>query len=279
MTTDSAPTLWTRSNVPYTLALILVGGATLLPFVWMVLTSFKTLPETLQFPPTLLPEEWTPASYARVFETIPFATQLLNTVVVTTATVVLTVVIAAMAAFGLEIVRMPGRNAVLIALLTVTMVPGEIFMIPQYQIMAWLGLTDTLVALVTPNVFSAFGAFLLAQQFRSFPRELVEAARMDGAGYLRIFRQILLPNTKGPLTALAVMTMLTTWSNLLWPLVVNRSPDKLPLGPGLAMLRGTYVTDMPLLMAAGVMAALPMILLFLLMQRQFTQSFAHSGLK
>jgi multiple sugar transport system permease protein len=279
MTTETSPPIWSRSNTPYTIALVVVGGATLLPFVWMVLTSFKTTRETLRFPPTFLPEEWSADSYARVFESIPFTTQLLNTVVVTIATVVLTVVIAAMAAFGLEIVRVPGRSLILIALLTVTMVPGEIFMIPQYQIIAWLGMTDTLVALVMPNVFSAFGAFLLAQQFRTFPRELVDAARLDGAGYLRVFFQILLPNAKAPITALAVMTMLSSWSDLLWPLVANRSPDKLTLGPGLAMLRGTHFTDMPLLMAAGVMAALPMVVLFLLMQRQFTQSFAQSGMK
>lgn len=259
--------------------LVLVSIAVLFPFVWMLLTSFKTMGESLQRPPTILPETWVLSNYTRVFETIPFATQLLNTVIVTGATVVLTVTFASMAAFGLEIVRMPGRRIILLVLLTVTMVPGEIFMVPQYQIFARAQLTDTLIALILPSVFSAFGAFLLAQSFRGFPRELIEASLLDGAGYLRIFAQIVLPNVKAPLTALGVMTMLGSWNDLLWPIIVNRSPGKLTLGPGLAMLRGTYVTDMPLLMAAGVMGAAPMVIVFLLAQRQFTQSFAQSGIK
>nr|WP_255622734.1 carbohydrate ABC transporter permease [Tessaracoccus sp. OS52] len=184
-----------------------------------------------------------------------------------------------MAAFGLEVVRVPGRNAILLGMLMVTMVPGQIFLLPQYQIFVALGMTDTLAALVVPSVFSAIGAFLLAQSFRSFPRELIEAAVIDGAGYGRIFLQIVVPNAKGPLTALAVMSMLASWDDLLWPLVVNRSPDKLTLAPGLTQLQGSYVSNVPLMLAAGTMAMVPMLLLFLVMQRQFTQSFTQSGLK
>lgn len=251
----------------------------LFPLVWMVLTAFKTNPESMRRPPTVLPDAWILDNFERVFSTIPFATQMVNTIVVTSVTVVLTVLIAAMGAFALEIIRLPGRNVILLACLTVTMVPGQIFLLPQYQIFVQLGMTDTIAALIIPNVFSALGVFLLAQSFRSFPRELVDAAFIDGASYPRIFAQIVVPTMSGPLTALAVMTMLSSWDDLLWPLIVNRSPDKLTLAPGLTQLQGSYVSDVPLLLAAGTLAMIPMILLFLVMQRQFTQSFTQSGLK
>ncbi|MCC2594434.1 carbohydrate ABC transporter permease [Tessaracoccus sp. OS52] len=260
-------------------ALGLLCLVVLVPMAWMVLTAFKDRPESMRQPPTILPDAWNLDNFVDVFATVPFATQLVNTVIVTAATVVLTVLIAAMAAFGLEVVRVPGRNAILLGMLMVTMVPGQIFLLPQYQIFVALGMTDTLAALVVPSVFSAIGAFLLAQSFRSFPRELIEAAVIDGAGYGRIFLQIVVPNAKGPLTALAVMSMLASWDDLLWPLVVNRSPDKLTLAPGLTQLQGSYVSNVPLMLAAGTMAMVPMLLLFLVMQRQFTQSFTQSGLK
>lgn len=251
----------------------------LFPLVWMVLTAFKTSPESMRRPPTVLPDNWILDNFERVFATIPFGTQMVNTIVVTSVTVVLTVLIAAMGAFALEIIQLPGRNIILLACLTVTMVPGQIFLLPQYQIFVQLGMTDTLAALIIPNVFSALGVFLLAQSFRSFPRDLVDAAFIDGASYPRIFAQIVVPNMSGPLTALAVMTMLSSWDDLLWPLIVNRSPDKLTLAPGLTQLQGSYVSDIPLLLAAGTLAMIPMIVLFLVMQRQFTQSYTQSGLK
>lgn len=261
------------------LPLMALSALILFPLLWMVLTAFKTRPESLRRPPSVLPDAWRLDNFRAVFETIPFATQMVNTLVVTSTTVVLAVVIAAMAAYALEVVRLPGRNIILIALLTVTMVPAQIFLLPQYQIFVQLKLTDSIPALIIPNIFSALGAFLLAQSFRSFPRDLVEAALIDGAGYVRIFGQIVLPNMKGPITALAVMVMLSSWDDLLWPLIVNRSPEKLTLAPGLAQLQGSYVSNVPLLLAAGVMAMLPMIALFLVMQRKFTQSFTHSGMK
>ncbi|MGO1543078.1 MAG: carbohydrate ABC transporter permease [Gulosibacter sp.] len=249
------------------------------PFAWMVLSAFKTFAETMMAPPTLIPQDPTLDNFAAVVERIPFFTLLWNTIIVSAADVVLTVLIASMAAYALGVLDLPGKNVILVALLAIMMVPGEIFMIPQYQIIAAMGLTDTLVALVLPSVFSVFGAFLMMQTFSSIPKELTEAATLDGAGHFTIFFRIMLPNAKGGMTALGVITLLGSWTSLLWPIVVNQSLDKLTLGPGLAMLQGSFFTESNLMMAAGVMAAIPMIFFFFLIQRQFIQGITQSGIK
>ncbi|MDO5676470.1 MAG: carbohydrate ABC transporter permease [Propionibacteriaceae bacterium] len=264
---------WTK------VALTVMAVLTLAPFVWMVISSLKTFAETMTMPPTLLPDNPTLDNFVTVTERIPFFTLLWNTIVVSAAEVVLTVIIASLAAYALSILDLPGKGIILVALLAVMMVPGEIFMIPQYQIIAALGLTDTLTALILPSVFSVFGAFLMVQTFTSIPKEMVEAARLDGAGHFTTFFRIVLPNAKGGMTALAVITLLGSWTSLLWPIVVNRSMDKFTLGPGLAMLRGSFFTESNIMMAAGVMAAIPMILFFLLIQKQFIQGITQSGMK
>jgi multiple sugar transport system permease protein len=160
------------------------------------------------------------------------------------------------------------------------MVPGDIFIIPNYAIISGMKLTDTLVALILPSVFDVFAVFLLYQFFRGVPRELIEAARLDGASHLRILITMVIPIARGGIITVAILTMLSEWKELLWPIVVNRSVDKLTLGPGIAMLRDSYgTTDYNVLMSAGVLAALPMVIIFLVLQKQFIASVARSGMK
>ncbi|WP_217577431.1 carbohydrate ABC transporter permease [Mesorhizobium sp. GbtcB19] len=256
-----------------------LGFVILAPFAWMVATALMSTSQTLQVPPNLIPSPVTLDGVREVFDRLPFAILLFNTVIVSIGRVVGTLIVCSMAAYALAIIKVPGARAILIVVLVLIMVPSDIFIIPSYSIITWLRLTDTLVALALPSLFDVFGVFLLYQFFRGVPRELIEAARMDGASHLRILVTIVVPVARSGIISLAILTTLAEWKELLWPIVVNRSIEKMTLGPGLALLRGEYTTDWNVLMAAGVLAALPMIVIFLILQKRFIASFARSGLK
>lgn len=261
------------------LAAGLIGLLILAPFAWMVSTALMTTSQTLEVPPNIIPLTPTLDGAREVFGRLPFMTLLWNTVIVSIGRVIGTLVICSMAAYALAVVKVPGARAILIVILALIMVPGDIFIIPSYSIITSMRLTDTLVALALPTLFDVFGVFLLYQFFRGVPKELIEAARIDGASHLRILVTIVVPVARSGIISLAILTTLAEWKELLWPIVVNRSIEKMTLGPGLALLRGVYTTDWNVLMAAGVMAALPMIIIFLILQKRFIASFARSGLK
>ncbi|MFF1573949.1 carbohydrate ABC transporter permease [Leifsonia sp. NPDC058292] len=261
------------------LMVVVVGLVILAPFAWMVITALMTTAQTLQIPPSVIPTPPTLDGVQQVLEKLPFLRLLGNTVVVSIGRALLTLIICSLAAYALAIIKVRGARIILLVVLTLIMVPSDIFIIPSFSIVSALHLTNTLAALVLPNIFDVFGVFLLYQFFRGIPRELIEAARIDGASHARILFTIVVPVSRSGLIALAILTVLNEWKELLWPIVVNRDVDQLTLGPGIALLRGTAVTDWNVLMSAGVMAALPMILIFLLLQRNFVSSFATSGLK
>lgn len=264
----------------WTYALILgVSLVIVLPFAWMVSTALMTPTQTLLVPPELLPAPATLAGVEEVLDRIPFFAMLMNTIIVSLVRVFVGIMICAMAAYALAIIKVPGSRLILVLVLAILMVPGDIFIIPNFSIIVSLRMTDSLMALILPSIFDAFGVFLLYQFFRGVPRELIEAARMDGASHFRILVTLVMPVARSGVIALAILSILFEWKELLWPIVVNRSPDKMTLGPGLALLRGEFITDWNVVMAAGVMAALPMIVIYLLLQNQFIGSFARSGLK
>jgi multiple sugar transport system permease protein len=260
--------------------MLLAGGALLMitPFAWQFLTSVNSLTNTTRIPPTLLPD-WRWDNYARVFDRIPLGDQFLNTVLMTAGRTLGQLLFCSMAAYAFARLRFPGRNILFGVFLSVLMVPPPLFVIPQYQIMAQLGWLNSLQALVLPGMFSAFGVFLLRQFFLSLPRELDEAARLDGASPGRIYMSIMLPLAKPGLLALGILTMLWSWSDLLWPLIVNTDPEKMPLSAGLASMQGQFYTDYPLLMAGSLLASLPVIAIFIVLQRQFVEGIALSGNK
>jgi multiple sugar transport system permease protein len=164
-------------------------------------------------------------------------------------------------------------------MLALMMVPGQIFIIPRFKLMVAFGLTDTLVGLVLPGLFNVFGVFLMRQFFSTIPRELDEAARIDGCGYFRIYWDVLLPLVKPALTTLAILAMLGTWKDLMWPLINNSSASKMTLAAGLAMLIGEHTTYYEQVMAGGIIAVIPIIVLFVIFQKQFVEGIAHSGIK
>lgn len=261
------------------LAIGAVGLTILAPFAWMVITALMTTNQTLQIPPSLLPSPATLDGTREMFDRIPFFTLLWNTVLASAGRVLGTLVVCTLAAYALAVIKVPGSRIILVTVLALIMVPGDIFIIPNYAIISEMKLTDTLVALFLPSIFDVFGVFLLYQFFRGIPRELIEAARMDGASHLRILSTIVVPLARSGIITLSILTVLSEWKELLWPIVVNRSIDQLTLGPGLALLRGAYTTDWNVLMSAGVLAALPMVVIFLVLQKQFIASVARSGLK
>ncbi|MEU7527185.1 carbohydrate ABC transporter permease [Saccharothrix sp. NPDC042600] len=260
---------------------VLVAGALVMvaPLVWEFLTSVKSFGESVRVPPTILPETWDWSNYTKVFHSVPFGEQLLNTVLMTAGRTAGQLLLCSMAAYAFARLAFPGRDAIFMLFLSVLMVPSQLFLIPQYQIMQELGWLNSLQALIVPGVFSAFGTFLLRQFFLSLPKDLEEAAGLDGANPLRIYWHIMLPLARPGLVALGILTVLWSWNDLMWPLVVNNDPEQMTLSAGLATLKGEHFTDYPVLMAGSLLATLPVIVVFIVMQRRVLEGIAFTGSK
>ncbi|NDZ80660.1 carbohydrate ABC transporter permease [Streptomyces sp. SID10853] len=264
---------------PAHVLLALGAVVTVFPLLWEVLTSFKSFGESVQVPPTILPSHWDWSNYSKVFDAVPLGRQFVNTAVMAILRTGAQLLLCSMAAYAFARIRFPGRGVIFLGFLAVLMVPGQLFLLPQYQIMQDLGWLDSMQALVIPGMFSAFGTFLLRQFFMGLPEELEEAARLDGANPFTVFWRVALPLARPGLLALGVLTFLWSWNDLMWPLIVNTDPAKMPLSAGLATLQGAHLTEYPVLMAGSLLATLPVIVVFVAMQRQFIQGIAFSGMK
>jgi multiple sugar transport system permease protein len=261
------------------LILLPLAVVMLLPLVWMVATSFQTLNETRTYPPVLVPHSLQWHNYTEVLRQAPFTRWFMNTVIVTTATVVGNVILCALAGYAFARIKFWGREVVFLLVLATLMVPLQVVIIPTFIIVKDLHLIDTLGALIVPNLVEAFGIFMLRQFFRTLPIELEEAARIDGASRLGVLFKIVLPLSGPALATLAVIQFTWTWNDFLWPLVAIFSPQNYTLQLGLATFQGAHQSNTNLLMAANVMAVLPVLLLFFLAQRYFIRGIATTGLK
>ncbi|GAA1349107.1 carbohydrate ABC transporter permease [Saccharothrix algeriensis] len=270
-----------RRHPTWHVHVVLVVGALVMvaPLLWEFLTSVKSFGESVRMPPTILPETWDWSNYGKVFEAIPFGQQFLNTVLMTVGRTAGQLLMCSMAAYAFARLQFPGRDAFFLLFLSVLMVPSQLFLIPQYQIMQELGWLNSLAALIVPGMFSAFGTFLLRQFFLSLPKDLEEAAALDGANPLRIYWHVMLPLARPGLVALGILTVLWSWNDLLWPLVANNDPEKMTLSAGLATLKGEHLTDYPVLMAGSLLATLPVIAVFVVMQRRVLEGIAFTGTK
>ncbi|WP_327091481.1 carbohydrate ABC transporter permease [Nonomuraea sp. NBC_01738] len=258
---------------------LLFGGIVMItPFVWQVVISLQTVTESMRTPPSLVPS-WQWHNFVDIFKTVPLGRQFLNTVLVTVAVTAGQLLFCSLAAFAFARLSFPGRGLIFTFFLAVLMVPGELFLLPRYEIMQKLDWLNTLQALIAPGIFGAFGVFLLRQFFMSLPKELDEAARIDGANPAQIYWHIMLPLIRPGLLALGLLTVMWTWSSLLWPLVVNTDPEQMTLSAGLASLVGQYLTNYPILFAGSLVASLPVIVLFMVMQRQLIAGIAFTGSK
>lgn len=261
--------------------LVLTLGAVVfvVPFLWMVLTSLKTLGESTQVPPVIFPAipQW--SNYSAVLATLPFFQFYINTVAMTVGRTVGQLLFCSLAAYAFARIEFPGRDALFVLMLSALMIPVYLLLLPQYLIMKDLGWLNSLQALIVPGMFSAFGTFLLRQFFMTIPKELDEAARIDGANHFQIYWQLILPLARPALIALSIFTILWSWNDLMWPLVVNDSLSKLTLSVGLASLQGEHSTNFPVVMAGAVLAVWPMLVIFICLQRYFVEGIAITGLK
>lgn len=254
-----------------------VGITMMLPFLWMILSSLKTLPEVSN-------PEWSPkvpqwSNYSAVFHQIPYARFLGNSLLVAGWTTLLQVMTSAMAAYSFSRLQWKGRDKLFFAYLSTMMLPGLVMMVPNYQLMIRLGLMDTLIGLILPASFSAFGTFLLRQFMLSIPTSLDESAEIDGAGKWRIFFDIILPLSRPGLITLAVFTFLGTYNSFFWPLVMLRSVDNYTLSVGMLYFDSMSGNTTHLLMAAATMSAVPMILVFIFFQRYLVEGIQAGAVK
>ena len=270
-----------RTRAIWIVHVVLLVGAILMvfPFIWQLLTSFKTLSDSVQVPPSLLPREWVFTNFAEVFDSMPFAQMFANSVLLTVGRTIGQVVLCTMAGYAFARIPFPGRNALFVVFLSVLMVPSQLYLLPQYEIIQALGWLNTLQALIVPGIFSAFGTFLMRQFFMSMPAELEEAARIDGANPWQTFWRIMVPLAKPGIIALVVFTVLWSWNDLLWPLVMSSNVENSTLPAGLALFMGQHVVEYGLLMAGSLLALLPVVVFFLLIQRSFVAGIATTGLK
>ncbi|RYB88671.1 carbohydrate ABC transporter permease [Nocardioides glacieisoli] len=260
--------------------LLTVGALTMLtPLIWMVLASFKTLPEILAFPPTLLPEQVNLDNYHAVFETADFVRYFFNSVVIAAISVVSVLLTSSMAGYAFAKFSFPGRDALFVVVLATLMIPFQVRVIPLYVLASDLSLLNTYAGMVLPTLVDAFGIFLMRQYMMSIPSELIESARVDGAGELRIFVSIVLPLAKPALSALTIFTLVMSWESFLWPLLVASTPDMYTLPLGLAQFAGRFLNRTDLQMAAATMTVVPLLIVFLLMQKRFIEGMATTGMK
>lgn len=259
--------------------LIIASAVMVFPFLWQTLTSFKTISGASAVPPQIIPDPFTLRAYEKVFDTLPFWTLLGNSIWLTVMRTVGQVLFCTMAGYGFARFHFRGKNVLFIGFLAVLMVPGQLFLLPQYEIIGALGLIGTIPGIALPGLFSVFGTFLLRQFFQTLPMELEEAARIDGANEWQIFWRVMLPLAKPGIIALTVLTTLWSWNDFLWPLVVSGNVNSMPLSVGLSLLTDLRLKDDALLMAGALLSSLPMIIVFLILQRQFIQGIAFTGTK
>jgi multiple sugar transport system permease protein len=253
--------------------------ATLLPFLWMVLTSFKGMGEIFTFPPTWWPQDFTFENYRDAFTAAPFGRFYFNSLFVAITVTLGQLVTCSMAAYAFARMEFWGRDVLFYLFLGTMMVPAHVTMIPSFMILHWMGLIDTYGALILPGLASAFGTFLLRQFFLSMPKELEESAFIDGCGRFRVLWQIIVPLARPALATLAIFTFMGVFNDFLWALVVINSQELFTVQLGLSIFRDRFATEWGSLMAGSVVATLPILIVFFFAQKHFIQGIALSGLK
>ena len=262
--------------VTYT-ALVLGSVTMIFPFLWMLLTSFKTQSEAMAIPPKILPSGWELTNFFTALQSLPFTNLYLNTGLMILFRVICAVVFSSMAGYAFAKLNFPGKNLLFGLVLMQMMLPSQIFIIPQYQMLAKMGATNSTFALVFPGLVSAFGTFFLRQAYMGIPNEIAEAAYLDGCNKWQTFIKVMFPLTGSSMAALAIFTAVFAYADLMWPLICNTDLNMMTLSAGLSTLNGQYTTNFPVLMAGSLLAMIPMLILYLLFQKQFIEGIAMTG--
>jgi len=266
-------------QVVFHLLIYAAALATLAPFIWMVLTSFKDLSEILVYPPQWLPSRFELNNYVNAFLAAPFDRFYFNSFFVAAAVTIGQLITCSMAAFAFARLQFWGRDVLFFIFLGTMMIPGQVTMIPSFMMLYWLGWIDSYKALIVPGLASAFGTFLLRQFFLTIPRDLEDAAYIDGCSRFGVLWRIILPLAKPALATLAIFTFMGVFNDFLWALIVVNSEEMRTVQLGLAIFRDRYTTEWDKLMAGSVTATLPILLIFFFAQKYFIKGITLSGLK
>lgn len=256
-----------------------VSVVMIFPFVWMVFTAFKGNQEVYIYPPTLFPQEWHWDNFDHVLTTVPFVQFYFNSVFVTTIITVSQVVTSALAAYAFARFEFFGRNFLFLVYLATLVIPDQVTMLPLFLLISKLGWIDTYQALTVPFLANAFAVFFLRQFFASLPRELEDAARVDGAGRVRILVQIVMPLARPALATITLFIFLAHWDSYLWPLIVTNTTSMRTLPIGLRFFVEESGAQLNYTMAGALMAVIPIILLFFMVQKRFIEGIAMTGTK
>jgi multiple sugar transport system permease protein len=262
------------------LLLVVAGLLMLAPFYWVVVTAIQTNETAFSLPPDWFPTQVTFDNVRRVFVEIPFGRMIFNSLKISTIITVGSLVTSTLAAYAFARLRFPGRDVIFVILLAALMVPQQVTVIPTFVLIRELGLLDTHEAVYLPALINVFGIFLLRQFFLSIPRELEDAAKIDGAGHLRILLEIIVPLSAPALAALAIFIFQASWNDFFWPNLFLSSPEKMTLPVGLVSLKGAYGSGSAVVIFAALsVVVVPVLVLFLFTQRALTESIAMTGLK
>ena len=280
MVTDESPTARRAKLIGGYLGILAVLLLIGLPLFWILMTSVKAKGDIYTNPVNWLPPVWETENYSDATTRVPFWTYLRNSVLITAVLSIIKIVLGVISAYALAILRFPGRHLVFLLVISSLMVPSEITVISNYALVNSLGWRNTFVGIIVPLAGVAFGTFLMRNHFLSLPYELVEAARMDGAGPIRLLTKVLLPVSWPTLTAFSVITMVNEWNTYLWPFLMADTEDVAPLQVGLTMLQNNDgVTNWGPVMAATILTILPMVIIFLALQKYMIQGLTTGAVK
>lgn len=268
---------WSKAGV-YA-ALIIISLLFLFPVLWVVLSSFKNNTELYAWPPQIFPREFTLDNYAAAFNKGNFGVYFLNSAIVTVSSTLLLLLINSMAGFALAKYRFKGATFILIGFISTLMIPLEVIMIPIFSIISMLGMYNSLLGIIIPPAATPTGVFLIRQYLLSVPDELLEAARMDGASEWKIYRSIILPIAKPILAVLTIFSFMWRWDDFLWPLIVISDPGKYTIQLALSNFIGEYNVDWSSLLAMSVITMVPILIVFLIFQKQLVKGIVTTGMK
>lgn len=270
---------WTPARLLTFFVLVVGAFIMVFPFIWMLLTSFKSFREAIQVPIVWLPQEWLFSNYITVLKKLNFGVYYRNTIFVTVSILIGQLFVCSLAGYAFGRLKFPGKNLIFFLILSVLMVPPQMTLIPRYLMMDYLGWVDTFKGLIIPMIPSAYGTFFLRQFFMSLPQELEDSAKIDGCSYFRTYWNIMLPLCTSALVAYGILNFLSSWNDLLWPLIVTNTEGMRVLSIAMASMQGQHGTQYQLLMAASVMATIPTVIVFMLGQKHFIKGIAMTGIK